>query len=160
MTHPDQQRITVLEITGEYRVRGTRQEVWNVLDDPDKLAKAIPGVDRMIVEKPDHYRAEMSVGVGFIRGRFNGAVQVVEKSEPARFRMVMSGKGVAGSIAGSGTVELSDAGNTVTVATVTGEVKVGGLLGRAGQRAIGNVANTVMQQFFQNIEKQVAADRS
>jgi carbon monoxide dehydrogenase subunit G len=150
-------RTTGLEITGEYRMRGNRQAIWDVLNDPDKLARAIPGVDRMVVEKPDHYRAEMSVGVGFIRGRFNGTVEIVEKFEPSKFRMVTTGKGVAGSVSGSGTVELNETAANDTTATVNGEVKIGGLLGRAGEKAIGNVANNVMQQFFKNVEKLAAS---
>ena len=146
-----------MEITGEYRIRGDRQAIWNVLNDPDKLTRAIPGVDRMVAEKPDHYRAEMSVGVGFIRGRFSGTVEIIEKVKPAKFRMIMTGKGVAGSITGSGTVELSESAVNETIATVKGDVKIGGLLGRAGQKAIGNVANSVMQQFFQNVEKLAAS---
>lgn len=143
-----------MEISGEYRIKGTRQAVWNVLDDPDSLAKAIPGVDRLVVERPDLYRAEMSVGVGFIRGRFKGMVEITEKLEPESFRMVMTGKGTAGSISGSGTVKLTEAGAQETVANVTGDVKLSGLLGRAGNKTIRNVANAVMQQFFQNVEKQ------
>lgn len=143
-----------MEISGEYRIKGTRQAVWNVLDDPDSLAKAIPGVDRLVVERPDLYRAEMSVGVGFIRGRFKGMVEITEKLEPESFRMVMTGKGTAGSISGSGTVKLTEAGAQETVANVTGDVKLSGLLGRAGNKTIRNVAHAVMQQFFQNVEKQ------
>ena len=82
-----------MEITGEYRLKGTRQEVWDVLNDPEKLEKAIPGTDRLIVESPDHYRAEMSVGVGMIRGNFSGAVTVEDKLEPESYHMIVDGKG-------------------------------------------------------------------
>ena len=148
-----------MEITGEYRIRGSRQEVWDVLNDPDLLAKAIPGADRLIEEAPDRYRAEMSVGVGLIRGKFSGRVLVENKVPPESYRMTVDGKGGAGWLKGEGDIHLSEAGDEQTLITARGEANVGGLLGRVGQRMVGNVANSLMKQFFQNIEKQVIAKR-
>lgn len=148
-----------MEITGEYRLKGTRQEVWNVLNDPGTLEKAIPGTDRLIVEGPDRYRAEMSVGFGMIRGKFSGSVAVEDKVEPESYRMLVDGKGAAGWLKGDGKLKLSEAGDGVTVVNVDGEASVGGLLARVGQRMVHNVANSLMKQFFQNVEKQMVAAR-
>lgn len=148
-----------MEITGEYRLKGTRQEVWNVLNDPGTLEKAIPGTDRLIVEGPDRYRAEMSVGIGMIRGKFSGTVSVEDKVEPESYRMLVDGKGAAGWLKGDGKLKLSEAGDGVTVVNVEGEASVGGLLARVGQRMVHNVANSLMKQFFQNVEKQMVAAR-
>ncbi|MDA1297358.1 MAG: carbon monoxide dehydrogenase subunit G [Chloroflexi bacterium] len=148
-----------MEITGEYRLKGTRQEVWNVLNDPGTLEKAIPGTDRLIVEGPDRYRAEMSVGFGMIRGKFSGSVAVEDKVEPESYRMLVDGKGAAGWLKGDGKLKLSEAGDGVTVVNVDGEASVGGLLARVGQRMVHNVANSLMKQFVQNVEKQMVAAR-
>ncbi len=148
-----------MEITGEYRLKGNRQEIWDVLNDPDELAKAIPGADQLIAEGPDRYRAEMSVGVGMIRGKFNGSVEVMDKVEPETYRMVVDGKGGAGWMKGDGKIALSESGENVTLVNVAGEAHVGGLLARVGQRMVRNVANSLMKQFFQNVEKQLAANR-
>ncbi|MDA0232344.1 MAG: carbon monoxide dehydrogenase subunit G [Chloroflexi bacterium] len=148
-----------MEITGEYRLKGTRQEVWNVLNDPGTLEKAIPGTDRLIVEGPDRYSAEMSVGIGMIRGKFSGSVAVEDKVEPESYRMLVDGKGAAGWLKGDGKLKLSEAGDGVTVVNVDGEASVGGLLARVGQRMVHNVANSLMKQFVQNVEKQMVAAR-
>lgn len=148
-----------MDITGEFKLKGSRQEVWDVLNDPDELAKAIPGADKLIADGPDRYRAEMSVGVGMIRGNFSGNVTVEDKVEPESYRMTVDGKGGAGWMRGGGAISLSDAGDEATTVNVSGEASVGGLLARVGQRMVRNVANSLMKQFFQNIEKQVAARR-
>ncbi len=146
-----------MEITGEYRLKGSRQQVWDLLNDPDELAKAIPGADRLIAEGPDKYRAEMSVGVGMIRGKFSGAVEVSDKVEPESYRMAVDGKGGAGWLKGDGQISLVEDGPDSTKVSVAGDASVGGLLARVGQRMVRNVANSLMKQFFQNVEKQVAA---
>lgn len=148
-----------MDITGEYKLKGTREEVWGVLNDPAKLEKAIPGTDRLVVEGPDRYRAEMSVGVGMIRGKFNGDVVIEDKVEPESYRMLVDGKGGAGWLKGEGRLKLSEAGESMTLVTVEGEASVGGLLARVGQRMVRNVANSLMKQFFQNVDKQLVADR-
>lgn len=148
-----------MEITGEFNLKGSRQEVWDVLNDPDQLSKAIPGADKLIEEAPDQYRAEMSVGVGIIRGKFNGNVSVEDKVAPESYRMTVDGKGGAGWLKAEGQIQLSESGDEETLITVSGDASVGGLLGRVGQKMVRNVANSLMKQFFQNIEKQVAAKR-
>lgn len=148
-----------MDITGEFKLKGSRQEIWDILNDPDQLEKAIPGADQLVEESPDHYRAEMSVGVGMIRGKFGGNVTVVDKVEPDSYRMTVDGKGGAGWMKGEGKIELSATGEKQTTINVTGEASVGGLLARVGQRMVRNVANSLMKQFFQNVEKQVAAKR-
>ncbi len=148
-----------MEITGEFKIKGSRQEIWDLLNDPDELAKAIPGADRLIEEAPDRYRAEMSVGVGMIRGKFGGSVTVEDKLEPESYRMTVDGKGGAGWMKGDGKIELAEAGEEATLISVAGDASVGGLLARVGQRMVRNVANSLMKQFFQNIEKQAAARR-
>lgn len=148
-----------MEITGEFKLKGSRQEVWDVLNDPEELAKAIPGADKLIEEGPDRYRAEMSVGVGMIRGKFNGNVVVEDKVPPESYKMTVDGKGGAGWLKGGGKIELTETGEATTTVNVAGEASVGGLLARVGQRMVRNVANSLMKQFFQNVEKQVAAKR-
>ncbi len=148
-----------LEITGEFKLKGSRQEIWDVLNDPEQLAKAIPGADELIEEEPDHFRAEMSVGVGMIRGKFGGSVVVEDKVEPESYKMSVDGKGGAGWLKGEGKISLAENGADSTVIDVAGEASVGGLLARVGQRMVRNVANSLMKQFFQNVEKQAAAKR-
>lgn len=149
-----------MEITGEFKLKGSRQDVWEVLNDPEQLAKAIPGADELVEESPDNYRAEMSVGVGMIRGKFGGNVTVQDKVEPESYRMTVDGKGGAGWMKGDGKIQLSEAGESGTTVNVVGEASVGGLLARVGQRMVRNVANSLMKQFFQNVEKLVAAKKS
>ena len=130
--------------------------VWDVLNDPRALEAAIPGADTLVEEGPDRYRAEMSVGIGLIRGRFGGNVQVTDKDEPNSYRMLVDGQGPGGWLKGEGKLSLAEAGPEETLVTVEGDANVGGLLARVGQRMLGNASASLIKQFFGNIEKEIA----
>lgn len=146
-----------MDISGEFTLNGPRQVVWDTLNDPAALEKAIPGLNKLTLESKDSYQAEMSVGVGIIRGKFGGSVKAQDKAEPESYRLIVEGKGPAGWVKGDGALKLAEAGENKTIVTVDGEASVGGMLARVGQRMVRNVANSLMKQFFQEMDKQVAA---
>ena len=148
-----------MEITGEYRLKGTRQEIWDVLNDPDQLAKAIPGSATLTEVGPDRYRAEMRVGFGLVRGKVTGNIAVTDKVTLESYRMVVDGSGGVGWVRGESAISLSDDGESRTLVNVAGETEAGGLLSRVGERVMRNVANSLMKQFFENVEKLAAEKR-
>jgi carbon monoxide dehydrogenase subunit G len=145
-----------LEIKSDFKLKASRQLVWEVLNDPRALEAAIPGADTLVEVGPDRYRAEMSVGIGLIRGRFGGNVEVKDKVEPESYRMTVDGQGPGGWLKGEGKLSLAETAPEETVVTVDGDASVGGLLARVGQRMLGNASNSLMKQFFKNIEQEVA----
>jgi carbon monoxide dehydrogenase subunit G len=149
-----------VDIKTAYEFKASRQMVWDVLNDPRALEAAIPGADTLVEEGPDRYRAEMSVGVGLIRGRFGGTVIVRDKDEPNSYRMVVDGKGPGGWLKGEGKLALVEAGPEETIVTVDGDATMGGLLGRVGQGMVRNASNSLINQFFKNIEKEIARRKS
>ena len=146
-----------MDISGEFMLNGPRQLVWDTLNDPEALEKAIPGLDKLTQDGEDSFTAEMSVGVGIIRGKFVGSVQTRDKVPPQSYRLIVEGKGAAGWVKGDGMLSLAEANADTTTVTVRGEASVGGLLARVGQRMVRNVANSLMKQFFQEMDKQVAS---
>lgn len=126
-----------------------------MLNDPDTIAKAVPGAHRLIHEGDDRYRAEMSVGMGFIRGRFSGALQITDKVEPESYRLHVEGSGGVGSIKGSGVLRLTEVTPDICLVTVSGDATVSGLIARAGERTLRNAANSMIKKFFENLERQV-----
>ena len=144
-----------MQVNGEFKLKAPRQTVWDMLNDPEVLAASIPGADRFVSEGEDRYRAEMSVGIGMIRGKFGGTVEVKDKLEPERYRMLVEGKGPGGWLKGDGLLNLNETGAEETTVSVDGDATVGGLLARVGQRMIGNASNSLMKQFFSNLEKEI-----
>ena len=143
-----------MELNGEYRFNASRQKVWDLLNDPEFVASAIPGAKNLSVEGPGKYRAEVSVGMGFIRGKFTGTVETTDMREPESYRLNAEGKGAIGSVQGDGDVKLTEIAPDQTMVAISGTAHVSGLIGRAGDKALRGAAQSLMDKFFEKLSKE------
>ena len=147
-----------MKITGKQSVNAPRQEVWDRLIDPDSIAGCLPGVEKMEKVADNEYSMTMSVGVGMVRGTYDGKVRLSNMNEPTDYQMYVEGSGRPGFIKGTGTVRLADGENETTDIEYEGDVEVGGPVGSVAQRMLGGVANRMVGQFFSCIEGKIKGD--
>lgn len=147
-----------MKITGRQTVSGPRQEVWKRLIDPDSIAVCLPGVEKLDKIGDDEYSMSMNIGIGMVRGTYDGKVRISNMNEPNDYQMYVEGNGRPGFVKGTGTVRLSDGANGDTDIEYEGDVEVGGPVGSVAQRMLGGVANRMVGQFFSCIEGQIKAD--
>ena len=101
-----------------------------------------------------HYRVSMSVGVGMIRGDYSADVTLADMEQETSLRMLVVGKGSAGSIQGNGQLRLS-ASNGGTSVELDGDAQVTGVVARVGQRLLSSVSRKMMDQFFSCLKTQI-----
>lgn len=136
-----------MKLEGAYEVPAPRQRVWDAFQDPDQLRQAIPGCEKLEAIGPDEYKATMKVGVGGVKGTFEGKVRLSDKNPPDSYRMAVDGSGGPGFIRGETTISLADSGPGTRVSYVA-DVQVGGLIASVGQRMLGGVAKMMADKFF------------
>ena len=138
-----------MEISATYTFDAPRQQVWDLLIDPAAIAGCLPGCESLEPAGPDTYRAALTIGVAAVTGRYSGVVRIADKQEPARYTLVVEGKGKPGFVTGSASVTLAevDGGRRTSVA-VAGSANVGGTIARVGQRLLGGVSKMTMDRFF------------
>lgn len=146
-----------MKVEGTYQLKADVARVWELLNDATVLADCIPGCKSLKPAGKNAYEAELSVGIGMIRGAYSGRVEIVNPKPPKSYRLKVEGDGPGGFIKGDATVELDEAGVGVTTVTVSGEGEVGGMLARVGQRLIGQASKTLMTQFFDCLAKKARA---
>jgi len=129
-----------MKLEGSYEVPAPRQTVWDAFLDPARLKQAIPGCEKLEAIGPDEYKATMKVGVGGVKGTFEGKVMAVE------------GSGGPGFIRGETLIKLSDADNGTQVA-YSADVQVGGLIASVGQRMLGGVSKMLADKFFRKMSE-------
>ena len=136
-----------MKLSGQYILPAPPAKVWALLTDPERLAKLLPGCERLEPDGPDRFKAAVKFGIAAISGKYAGTLEFAEKKPPKSMRMKLSGKGLSGFVDGAGQVELSEKGHQ-TELRYTGEAQVGGMIASVGQRMIEGAAKKIVDRFF------------
>ena len=136
-----------MKLEGQYILPASPAKVWALLTDPNRLAKLLPGCERLDPDGPDRFKAAVKFGIAAISGNYSGTVEFAEKKPPKSMRMKISGKGVPGFVDGTGHIELAERSGQ-TELRYTGDAQVGGMIAAVGQRMIEGAARRIVDQFF------------
>ena len=63
-----------MEMTGEYKIPAARDKVWDALNDPEILAKCIPGCQELNKDSETELSATVKSKVGPVSATFKGKV--------------------------------------------------------------------------------------
>jgi carbon monoxide dehydrogenase subunit G len=145
-----------LKISGTSKVLPFPPErAYQLMQDPEVLAKAIPGCERLEKAGEDEYRLKMKMVLASLSGAFEGKVRLAEPSPPSSFRMIVEGSGKIGFMKGDGVLTLAarDGGTEVTY---DGEAQVGGTMAAVGNRLIDTTAKLLIKRFFDKLADEPA----
>ena len=143
-----------MKLSGRYSLPAPPAKVWDLLTDPVRLAKLLPGCERLEPDGPDRYKAAVKFGLAAISGKYAGTLEFAEKHPHKSLRMKISGKGVPGFVNGSGNVELTEKEGH-TELSYSGEAQVGGMIASVGQRMIEGAAKKIVYQFFAGVAEEL-----
>ena len=134
-------------LSGTFTFEGPRERVWEILQDPAVLAKALPGTKTLTQVGEDRYQGVMKVSIGPVNAaEFAMTVELKDKVAPERFSMVIDGKGGVGFTKGTASIALDEQSGPVTVMTYTSDVQVGGKIAAVGQRLLESVGKMMTRQ--------------
>ena len=143
-------------LSGTFTFDGPRTTVWELLQDPAVLAKALPGTKTLTKTGDDRYEGVMKVSVGPVTAaEFAVNVELREKVEPERFSMHLDGKGAVGFTKGVATIELREEPGPVTLMTYSSDVQVGGKIAAVGQRLLESVGKMMTRQALDALNKEL-----
>jgi carbon monoxide dehydrogenase subunit G len=149
-----------MKISGERILAASRQHVWDLLNDPERLARLIPGCEKLEKLAPDEFAGTVNIGIAGVKGVYTGKLKLDEIRQPEHYKMNVDGKGKQGFMRGFGTLDLASKNDNPnhTVVSYTGDVQVGGPLVQVGQRVIDSAAKMLIGQFFAAAEAEVKAN--
>ena len=145
-----------MKISGTQTFPAPRQKVWEFLIDPQRIAKCLPGCEKMEAVGENEYNSQINVGLAAVKGVYTGKIKLDEMQPPSHYKMLIDGKGKQGFIKGSGMLDLEDQ-NGQTLLKYTGDIQVGGPLASVGQRMIDGAAKMMIGQFFTAMEAEIQA---
>jgi len=145
----------MMEFSGEFTVDGTPDELWKYFTDPDILSDCAPGCESMTMASPSTLTASLAVGVGSVKPSFDVDAVVTECDRPRRLEIKGSGEASRNSFEVVAWQELHDNGDGTTTVTWAADAEVSGIIASMGERALGSVADTLVDDFFQQLEDHV-----
>ena len=146
-----------MKLEGRYTLPAPPEKVWALLTDPQRLAKLLPGCERLDPDGPDRFKAAVKFAIAAISGKYAGTLEFADKKPPHSMRMKLSGKGIPGFVDGEGRVELAEK-NGQTELRYSGQAQVGGMIAAVGQRMIEGVARKIVDQFFADAAAELKKD--
>ena len=146
-----------MKISGTYTLPLSQERAYAVMQDPEVLARAIPGCESLEKVGPDEYRMKMKMALASLSGAFEGKVRITEQTPPNSFRLVVEGTGRIGFVKGDGLLKLSPADAGATEVAYEGDAQVGGTIAAVGQRLIDGTAKTMIKKFFDKLAAEAAS---
>jgi 2-furoyl-CoA dehydrogenase large subunit len=146
--------------SGEAPVKAPPEAVWAMLLDADVLASIIPGSHGVQKLSDTHFRADVTLGVGPVKGRYKADVQLSNLDPPRAVTLSGSVVGALGTGGGTGRVTLTPDGQGGTVISYTYEAAVGGKVAAVGGRLLGGASRVIIGQFFAALARKAGGGSS
>ena len=144
-----------MKIAGDYRFEADRRAVWKALQDPRCLAATLPGVRSLEVVGPDRYAVTADVGVGSVKGLYEGTFALEDKKDFESCTLTGSARGAAGSIEVKASTRLSDSEGAGTLLEYEADAQIGGAIAGVGQRMITAASRKMSKEFFSALDRSI-----
>ena len=139
-----------MKISGSYTLPLPPERAYQMMQDPEVLARAIPGCQGLEKMGEGEYHLKMKMMLAGLSGAFEGSVRITDQNPPSSFRLVVAGSGRIGFVEGDGLLKLSAADGGTEV-SYEGDAQVGGTIASVGQRLIDGTAKMMIKKFFEKL---------
>jgi len=148
-------------LKGDVTIRAPRKKVWDFLTDPNQIGQCAPGVEKIeVIEPLKRYRGIASVGLGAVKARFSGEVEILELDEPNYAKLKAHGS-ATGSVADVlSEMHLSDGPDGSTVVHWTADVTVAGQLASLAARLMVPVSQKLSTQFYEQVRQKIESENA
>jgi len=145
---------------GRASVKASAQQVWAMLLDPDTLAAVIPGCHGVEKISDTHFRADVTIGIGPVKGRYRAEVKLSDLDPPHAVTLAGNAEGALGFGHGEGRITLRPEPNGGTTIHYLYEAGIGGKVASIGGRLLDGAAKVIIGQFFASLARQAGGGSS
>jgi len=145
-----------MKLSGSYQINLEKQKVWDALNDPEVLEKAIPGCKEFMKNSDTEFSAKVTNKIGPFNASFTGNIELKDLNPPNSYKISGSGNSTVGFASGEAEVKLEDEnGGTKLIYTV--KANVGGKIAQVGSRLIDMTAKKMADIFFSKFSELVSS---
>ena len=144
-----------MNVSGERTFAASRATVWTVLNDPEAMARTMPGVESFDVHDDRRWTANVKIPLGLGGLKMKVDMEKIEEREPEFAKLAVKGNGVGAMMNMETSFTLSDAAEGGTAMAWSAEVKILGPVGSMGQRVLQPIVNQQVQHVLTALDGQV-----
>ncbi|WP_039800516.1 molybdopterin cofactor-binding domain-containing protein [Bradyrhizobium sp. WSM4349] len=138
---------------GSANVNASPEAVWEMLLDPATLQAVIPGCHGVEKISDTHFRADVTIGIGPVKGRYRAEVTLSDLDAPRAVTLGGSAEGALGFGSGEGRITLAPE-NGGTLVRYEYDAAIGGKVATIGGRLLDGAARVIIGQFFSALARQ------
>jgi len=144
-------------IKDSFILHAGRETVWAALQDIERVATCVPGVESVSQDSDDVYHGLLKIRIGPIAASFNGQARFVERVEPERLVAEVSGedKTSASLVKATFTGWLANEGSSTRLDYEV-DVALRGRLGQFGGAVVTATAKKMTADFARRLDKMLA----
>ncbi|MBI5825819.1 MAG: carbon monoxide dehydrogenase subunit G [Chloroflexi bacterium] len=148
-----------MQLKGDVVIHAPRKKVWDFLTDPNQIGQCVPGVEKIeTIEPLKKYRGIVSVGLGSVKARFSGDVDILELDEPSRAKLKAHGTATGSAADALSEMILSDGADGGTIVNWTADINVSGQLASLVSRLMAPVSQKLAGVFYDEVRKRLEKD--
>ncbi|HXH96345.1 MAG TPA: SRPBCC domain-containing protein [Gaiellaceae bacterium] len=144
-----------MNVSGERTFAAPRDVVWRVLNDPESMAKTMPGVESFDIQDAEHWTANVKIPLGLGGLKMKVSMEKVEEREPEFAKLAIKGQGVGAMLSMATSFHLSDEPDGATKMGWEADVRIAGPVGSMGQRVLQPIVNQQVQHVLSSLDAQV-----
>jgi 2-furoyl-CoA dehydrogenase large subunit len=139
---------------GSATVSAPPERVWDMLLDPETLKAVIPGCRSVDKVSGTHFRADVTLGIGPVTGRYRANVKLSDLDPPRAVTLGGTAEGALGFGGGEGRITLTPDGKGGTVMHYVYDAAIGGKVASIGGRLLDGATKVIIGQFFAALARQ------
>jgi carbon monoxide dehydrogenase subunit G len=144
-----------VKVEGTKEFEAPAQLVWDVLNDPEKMAKLLPGVESFEIQDDRRWTASVKVPLGMGGLKLNFKFEKIEERPIEYAKLSSKGQGVGAIVAMETEFNLTPNGDDKTHMEWTADVRIAGPIGSMGQRVFQPIVNQQVNDVLNALEAQV-----
>ncbi|MBE0684054.1 MAG: carbon monoxide dehydrogenase subunit G [Anaerolineales bacterium] len=150
-----------MQLKGSVTIHAPRKKVWDFMTDPTQIGQCAPGVEKIeTIEEMKKYRGVVSVGLGSVKARFSGEVDILELDEPNRAKLKAHGTATGSAADAVSEMMLTDAPDNATLVQWTADISVSGQLASLVSRLMVPVSQKLAGVFYDEVRKRIEKEDS
>jgi len=145
-----------VKFEGTRRFEAPPEVVWEVLDDPARLARVIPGVQSFEIEDDRRWHAKVKVPLRIAGLQLKIDFEKVDERPLEHAGLRAKGTGVGALMRMESSFDLAPDG-TGTVMHWRADIQIAGKVGSVGQRVLSPIVKTEVDDVFDALDAEVTA---